>query len=299
VGTVVEFAKFSSQPDKSLSKETLVPLENVPLENPTGGLFTAELQADLIALSAMALRKKYAHEADTHKSRQNACKGKWAPEFKKLRSFLAHVGICPYPNWTLDRIDNKNPDYGPGLVRWASKKVQTRNRSTTITVNFEGKPTPLAEVAEITGQDYETLRKRHQRGWSDHEIVFGKSARCDNDSAEGQWRELLPERMWDRWEWFEQNTLVVGREHLPNGWQSASTEFLDNFVAGPRGRALRLYTTAGRYVDALVEQLADAQQYTEQFGGDGPDPELVKKCEFWTEARARALAVLSPRRAKP
>ena len=292
MGVVVEFAKFSTSPDKSLSKETLVPLENVPLENQTGGLFTAELKADLVELSAMALRKKYAHEAHTHKNRQKACKGKWAPEFKSLRSFLAHVGICPHPDWTLDRIDNKNPDYGPGLVRWASKKVQTRNRSTTITVMFDGKPTPLAEVAEITGQDYETLRKRHQRGWTDREIVFGKAARCDSDSLEGQWRALLPERMWSQWEWFEQNAVVYGGDYLPDGLRSASAERLNAFVAGPRGRALRMYTTAGRYLGDIFEQLAETQQDAEQFGDEPPDPELVRKCEFWSEARARALAVL-------
>src|SRR5688572_26713047 len=109
MGTVVDLAAFSSKQDKSLSKEKGVPLENVldqeNLVRVENGIFTAELEADLVTLSAMALRKKYPYEASVHKNRQSQCKGKFAPEFKNFRSFLAHVGICPQPSWTLDRID--------------------------------------------------------------------------------------------------------------------------------------------------------------------------------------------------
>jgi hypothetical protein len=296
MGTVINLAEFSGNQDKSHSKEKDVLQENVlgqeNLIRVENGVFTAELAADLKTLSATALRSKYKTEASVHRNRKHQCKGAFAPEFQDFRSFLAHVGICPHPGWSLDRIDNTNLDYGPGLVRWASPKTQTRNRSTTTMVMFDGKLTPLAEVAEITGQSLDMLAKRKQRGWSDHEVVFGKaSTPAPARSAERQWRELLPERMWPQWEWFERHALVKGRDHLPACWQSASTEFIATFEAGPRGRALRMYCTAGRYLADLSEQLADAQACADQYG-DEPDPALLKKFEFWTEAHDRAWFVL-------
>ena len=147
-----EYAK--SQDNVSHSKEKSVPLENVPLENPVPvqhGIFTEELLLDVTTLSKTALRKKYRHEANVHKSRKSQGKGAFAPEFQDFASFLTHAGICPHPDWSLDRIDNNNPDYGPGLCRWASPKTQTRNRWTTVMLTVDGETKPLAEWAEITG----------------------------------------------------------------------------------------------------------------------------------------------------
>ncbi len=47
----------------------------------------------------------------------------WRRDFP---AFLAYIGPCPGPGFTVDRID---PDghYEPGNVRWADKKTQARN----------------------------------------------------------------------------------------------------------------------------------------------------------------------------
>lgn len=300
MGTVVNLKSFSSKQDASHSKEKSVPLENVSLENLVrveNGLFTPELEADLQKLSKMTLRQKYKHEAHSHKNRKTACKaagGAFAPEFEDFRSFLAHVGICPHLGWTLDRIDNTNPDYGPGLVRWASPKTQTRNRSTTVTLTVDGQTRPLAQWAEITGKNPGTMRKQLERGWSDREIVYGKqTASAGKSEAERQWRELLPEPMWSQWEWFERNTTAYGT-HSPPAMRSMGAESFNDFVHGPLGRALRLYCTAGSRLSDLDERLFDAQQYAEGFQQDYvPDPELTKQHAFWTGAHARAWSVLT------
>lgn len=52
----------------------------------------------------------------------------WRTSFSK---FLADVGERPSPELTLDRIDN-NGNYEPGNVRWATRAVQSRNRSNVI-----------------------------------------------------------------------------------------------------------------------------------------------------------------------
>lgn len=46
-------------------------------------------------------------------------------------AFAAHMGPYPGKGWSLDRIDN-NDGYRPGNVRWATAKVQNRNRSNTL-----------------------------------------------------------------------------------------------------------------------------------------------------------------------
>jgi len=48
----------------------------------------------------------------------------WKNEFL---SFLIHVGLKPYEEATLDRINN-NKGYEPGNVRWASRLVQNNNK---------------------------------------------------------------------------------------------------------------------------------------------------------------------------
>ncbi len=52
-------------------------------------------------------------------------------------SFFDHVGSRPTPKHSLERLDN-NADYEPGNVTWATMKQQTRNRSSTRIIAFNG-----------------------------------------------------------------------------------------------------------------------------------------------------------------
>ena len=146
--SILEFPqqKFSSVQDKcsSSSGESLSCSKENPVEKKITGelegldqpIITDQLLHDLKTLSSTKLRKKYSREANSHKNRKSACKnagGKFSPEFAEFRSFLRHVGVIPTTGkWTLDRIDNTNPCYFPGGVRWASAKTQNNNKSDTI-----------------------------------------------------------------------------------------------------------------------------------------------------------------------
>lgn len=101
----------------------------------------------------------------------------WDGWLNDFSSFLEHVGECPSPLHSLDRIDC-NLGYQPGNVRWADPKQQARNRRNTIYVEYLGTKMPLAEACEKLGLKYETARYNIQkRGISFDRFVEMKKPR--------------------------------------------------------------------------------------------------------------------------
>lgn len=82
---------------------------------------------------------------------------------RSFEAFVADVGIKPAGH-TLDRID-PNGHYEPGNVRWATRKVQTVNRTNTRWLTWAGRTRTLQEWADETGVGYSTLNYRLRRGW--------------------------------------------------------------------------------------------------------------------------------------
>lgn len=120
----------------------------------------SEFQSDLERLSPSALRSKYSKEASAHAAmktrvRKAAEAGSYSstlnPAWDEFRAFLEHMGPLPFDSASLDRIDYTDPEYGPGKVRWADKRTQTRNRSNTRMILWRGEEMPLAEYAERIG----------------------------------------------------------------------------------------------------------------------------------------------------
>lgn len=79
-------------------------------------------------------------------------------EWRDFKVFFEHVGSRPSPKHSLDRIKNELP-YGPGNVRWATKKVQANNTSRTIYLSDGMEVRPLFEWTEIKSVKRDTLRK--------------------------------------------------------------------------------------------------------------------------------------------
>ena len=75
--------------------------------------------------------------------------------------FLKSVGKRPSKNHSLDRRDATG-HYEPGNVRWATLKVQARNKRTTKWIKHPEtkKPIKAVELAEELGVTYQKLRKQ-------------------------------------------------------------------------------------------------------------------------------------------
>lgn len=80
-------------------------------------------------------------------------------------AFIAHIGPRPTPKHELDRIQN-DKGYEPGNVRWATRKVNDRNRRSNRHLTLRGETKTLAEWSEITGIRWDTIRYRIRDGWS-------------------------------------------------------------------------------------------------------------------------------------
>ncbi len=136
---------------------------------------------DLGTMSTMALRAKYAGEANTHRNmlqRVKTCGAVVHPAFRSFPDFLRLVGPKPTSRATLDRIDNHDPEYAPGKVRWADKTTQNRNKgdSLVFTCPKTGRGYTASQLAVKQGVSPTAIRKRRRKGWTDGEIVAGERA---------------------------------------------------------------------------------------------------------------------------
>ncbi len=93
----------------------------------------------------------------------------WLNSFE---AFFEHIGYCPNPQMSIDRIDNEG-HYEPGNVRWATKKQQNRNTRKTTKVILNGIAEPLADLCERLNVDHELVRHRFLKyGWTLGESLF-------------------------------------------------------------------------------------------------------------------------------
>lgn len=86
-----------------------------------------------------------------------------------FQAFLDHVGPKPAGrpggrDYSLDRIDNRR-GYVPGNVRWATPKMQNRNRSSNKRFTFKGQTKCLVEWADVAGISSAVFADRLASGW--------------------------------------------------------------------------------------------------------------------------------------
>ena len=80
-------------------------------------------------------------------------------------NFLADMGRRPSPRHTLERKDNDGP-YSPENVIWATRKTNSRNRSNTHWLTFQGVTLSVTTWAERTGISRVVLFRRLYKDWS-------------------------------------------------------------------------------------------------------------------------------------
>lgn len=132
----------------------------------------------LETMPTMALRAKYAGEANTHRNilqRVKTCAAVMHPDFRSFTDLLWKVGPKQTKQATLDRIDNNDPEYAPGKVRRADKATQNSNKGdslifTRLTTGRSYTASQLAAKQWITPT---AIRKRRKQGWTDAEIIAG------------------------------------------------------------------------------------------------------------------------------
>lgn len=79
-------------------------------------------------------------------------------------NFRADMAASWEPGLTIDRRDNNGP-YSPDNCRWATMKIQNRNRRNNRIIEFMGQSKCLVEWAEIYGLTEGSLYMRLRRGW--------------------------------------------------------------------------------------------------------------------------------------
>lgn len=74
---------------------------------------------------------------------------------------------------TIDRID-VNGNYEPSNCRWITNLEQQNNKRNNVLLTYNGKTQTMAQWARELNINRYTVIKRHQRGYSDKECLFGR-----------------------------------------------------------------------------------------------------------------------------
>ena len=85
-------------------------------------------------------------------------------EWQTFQGFLAGVGERPTPKHQLDRHPDKNGNYEPGNVRWATSQQQQSNKRNNVLLTWQGKTQTATEWATELGLPVERTLWRVNHG---------------------------------------------------------------------------------------------------------------------------------------
>ena len=90
----------------------------------------------------------------------------WDNTEKGFQAFFDYMGPRPSQEHSVDRHPNRNGNYEPGNVRWATQGEQARNKRNNVNLTHNGKTQCVAAWAEETGISRETIKNRLASGWT-------------------------------------------------------------------------------------------------------------------------------------
>lgn len=96
--------------------------------------------------------------------------------WKSYENFLADMGRRPDLSFTLDRIDN-NQGYSPDNCRWAGRRTQILNSTTSRQVTYGDVTCGLKEMAHRHGLSHQLLKFRMDKGMSLEEALTAPKRR--------------------------------------------------------------------------------------------------------------------------
>jgi hypothetical protein len=108
---------------------------------------------------------------------------RWRLSFE---AFLEDVGLRPSKDHSLDRFPNNDGGYGPGNVRWATRREQQNNMRSNHRITALGETLTLAQWSRRTGIGFVTLYRRLQRGMSPTEAVTRPLDRAQSARGRGR-----------------------------------------------------------------------------------------------------------------
>lgn len=153
---------------------------------------------------------KYRREYNSYKNCKSKCKNgkwKWPRRWNTFKQFLLDMGQSGEGE-TLDRIDNENLNYGPGLCRWADKITQNNNKSDNVRLIYKGESKTVAQWAKELNLPRATLYKRKKSGWPDNEVIEGREQAPSQPTTTAN----MP--------WPKDNTVIWARSYLKYGFDS-------------------------------------------------------------------------------
>jgi len=93
------------------------------------------------------------------------------PEWKdSFETFLKNMGLAPNPSHSVERKNN-SLGYCPDNCQWATRKVQSNNRSNNIRITRNGRTLTLSQWSEELGLPYKTVYARIALGWSSEKAL--------------------------------------------------------------------------------------------------------------------------------
>ena len=146
---------------------------------------------DCVKMHFPELKVAYSAEFNSWRGRKHHCNKpenkkagwEWSPEWDPFKGFLLSMGPCPGPGYTLERIANLVPKYGPGLCIWAPKTVQNNNKSDNVLLTdpLDGKVWTPKKIANATDVTVNTVYKRINKSWTLYELLAGKQSKFIRD----------------------------------------------------------------------------------------------------------------------
>jgi len=86
-------------------------------------------------------------------------------EWNDFNVFLKDMGLAPTKKHSIDRI-NVHKGYSKNNCRWATDKVQARNRTNNRLIEYNGQVKCISEWCEVLNMPHNTFSNRLKRGWS-------------------------------------------------------------------------------------------------------------------------------------